>query len=79
LPEHSEIKAVRDACAALSPLNQKRAYEVASALQFAAHPAKPPAEHPAQFPVGGKPATAAGAGFVENGDRRRAMKTGNKG
>lgn len=33
---NSEIKELRDACAALSLPNQKRAYEVACALQFAA-------------------------------------------
>ncbi|GHV53965.1 hypothetical protein AGMMS49579_13680 [Spirochaetia bacterium] len=35
MPEHSEIKEIWNACAALSPLNQKCAYDVASALKFA--------------------------------------------
>jgi hypothetical protein len=62
LPETAEIKEIRNACVALSPLNRKRAYDVASALQFAEKRA----------------VTAAGAGFVENGGRRRGMKSGNK-
>jgi hypothetical protein len=60
--ENVETKEIRNACIALSPLNKKRVYEVASALQFAEK----------------RPNRAAGAGFVENGDRRRHMKTGNK-
>ncbi|GHT77940.1 hypothetical protein FACS1894130_03670 [Spirochaetia bacterium] len=35
MPDNSEIKEIRDACAALSFPNQQRAYEVASALKFA--------------------------------------------
>jgi hypothetical protein len=35
LPKNSEITEIRNACVALSPPNQKRAYEVACALKFA--------------------------------------------
>ena len=35
MPETSEIKEILDACTVLSPLNRKRAYELASALKFA--------------------------------------------
>jgi hypothetical protein len=38
MSKDAEIREIGDACAALSPLNRERAYDVASALKFAENP-----------------------------------------
>jgi hypothetical protein len=61
--EDAEARELEDACSALSLLNQRRAYEVARALQFAEHPTHTPGEE--------TPDKAAGPGLSTDGDGGR--------